>query len=238
MSFGSNIGYLRKKQGITQEELAERMYVSRQTVSRWETDSVYPDVETVIRLCDILECDMETLVRGDATRSAANEEKTAPKPEQQEKNEDSGKAHKLEARAEIELEVGRSKVLRIVEALLFPLALVSYLVMGVVWDLWHPGWLVFVGAALIGSLISAINRPQESRVKGTAESMSGVDWDRINAAFCAIAFLVAVLVYIVLGLAWNLWHPGWLIFVVAAVLCGISSVLCTLVFEHIDRKKK
>ena len=67
MSFGTNIGYLRKKKGMTQEEFAERMYVSRQTVSRWETDSVYPDVETVIKLCEVLECDMETLVRGDAS---------------------------------------------------------------------------------------------------------------------------------------------------------------------------
>jgi transcriptional regulator with XRE-family HTH domain len=42
MSFGTNIGYLRKKKGMTQEEFAERMYVSRQTVSRWETESGYP----------------------------------------------------------------------------------------------------------------------------------------------------------------------------------------------------
>ena len=73
MSFGSNIGYLRKKKGMTQEEFAERMYVSRQTVSRWETDSVYPDVETVIKLCELLECDMETLVRGDASKEKENE---------------------------------------------------------------------------------------------------------------------------------------------------------------------
>lgn len=66
MSFGENIGYYRKKQKITQEELAERLYVSRQTVSRWETDSTFPDVETIMKLCDIFGCDMDTLVRGNA----------------------------------------------------------------------------------------------------------------------------------------------------------------------------
>ena len=72
MSFGKNIGYYRRKLKITQEELAERLYVSRQTISRWETDSVFPDVETIIKLCETFGCDMDTLVRGDAEESARN----------------------------------------------------------------------------------------------------------------------------------------------------------------------
>ena len=66
MSFGENLSYLRKKSKITQEELADKMFVTRQTVSRWETDSALPDVETLIKLCDILGCNMDVLVRGDA----------------------------------------------------------------------------------------------------------------------------------------------------------------------------
>lgn len=235
MSFGSNIGYLRKKKGITQEELAERMYVSRQTVSRWETDSVYPDMETVIRLCDILECDMETLVRGDAAKASEQEAAAEPQPVQQEQNDQPDKPHKIEATAEIELEVGRNTVLGIVESLLFPMATVAYLVMGFVWDLWHPGWLVFVVAAFLSALLSAINRPKTRPKKEGSVTGPVVDWDRINSAFCAIVFLIAIPAYLVMGFMWNLWHPGWLIFVAAAVLCGISSVLCTLVFSHIDK---
>ena len=37
MSFGENVGYYRKLLNITQEELAQQLFVSRQTVSRWET---------------------------------------------------------------------------------------------------------------------------------------------------------------------------------------------------------
>lgn len=220
MSFGSNIGYLRKKQGITQEELAERMYVSRQTISRWETDSVYPDVETVIKLCEILECDMETLVRGDASA----EKEPAPRHEQEH-----------EDKPVVELELRRSTVLKVVTDMLFPIVTLVYLVIGFVWDLWHPGWLIFVAAAVLSPLLSAINRPKlRPKVKGSHFGPA-VDWDRINAALCAIVFLVAILAYLVMGFLWNLWHPGWLIFVAATVLCGISSVLCTLVFSYLDR---
>ncbi len=220
MSFGSNIGYLRKKKGMTQEEFAERMYVSRQTVSRWETDSVYPDVETVIKLCEVLECDMETLVRGDATQ----EKQPAPVQEQERKPDE-----------EIKMVPRRNTVLKIVEDMLFPLVTVVYLIMGFVWDLWHPGWLIFVIAAFLGPVLSAINRPKLRPIKKRSYFGPAMDWDRINAAFCSIVFLVAIPAYLVLGFVWNLWHPGWLIFVAATVLCAISSILCTLVFGYIDR---
>ncbi len=73
MSFGTNLAYLRKEKAITQERLAEIMEVSRQTVSRWEGDSVLPDVDTLIRLCDIFGCDLESLVRGDVASQARTE---------------------------------------------------------------------------------------------------------------------------------------------------------------------
>ena len=55
MSFGTNVLFYRKKFGITQEELAEKLDVTRQTVSRWETDSAFPDMEKLLALCTILD---------------------------------------------------------------------------------------------------------------------------------------------------------------------------------------
>ena len=66
MNLGKNIVYYRKKLSITQEELAEKLYVTRQTVSRWENGSVVPDLETAVMLCETFGCDLDTLVRGDA----------------------------------------------------------------------------------------------------------------------------------------------------------------------------
>ncbi|MBQ8320156.1 MAG: helix-turn-helix domain-containing protein [Clostridia bacterium] len=80
MSFGENVGYYRKRLGITQEELAERLYVSRQTVSRWETDSTFPDVEMLIRLCELFGCDMDTLVRKDAKVANGQAERSPESP--------------------------------------------------------------------------------------------------------------------------------------------------------------
>ena len=68
MTFGENLQFLRKRRGMTQEELAEKMDVSRQSVSKWESNAAYPEMDAILRLCDLFSCDMDTLLRGDVSR--------------------------------------------------------------------------------------------------------------------------------------------------------------------------
>ena len=68
MTFGENLQFLRKRGGLTQEDLAEKMEVSRQSVSKWESNSAYPEMEAILRLCDLFGVDMDTLLRGDVSR--------------------------------------------------------------------------------------------------------------------------------------------------------------------------
>lgn len=66
MSLGKNLQFLRRmSNGMTQEELAEKMQVSRQTISKWELDAVCPDLGKVQELCQLFSCTMDDLVRGD-----------------------------------------------------------------------------------------------------------------------------------------------------------------------------
>lgn len=65
MSLGKNIQYLRKQKKITQEQLAEIMSVSRQTISRWEADEVVPELSKLVALSDVFSCKLDTLVKED-----------------------------------------------------------------------------------------------------------------------------------------------------------------------------
>lgn len=66
MSFGKNLQFLRRMHNaMTQEELAEKMGVSRQTVSKWELDAAYPEIEKVFELCEFFSCTMDQLLRED-----------------------------------------------------------------------------------------------------------------------------------------------------------------------------
>ena len=62
--FGENLQYYRKRDGMTQEQLAERLEVSRQTVSKWEAGTSYAEMEKILQLCDIFSCDMASPGRG------------------------------------------------------------------------------------------------------------------------------------------------------------------------------
>ena len=52
MSFADNLVYLRQHYGVTQEGLAEQLGVSRQTVSKWEAGTNYPEMDKLLALCD------------------------------------------------------------------------------------------------------------------------------------------------------------------------------------------
>ena len=60
--FGENLKTLRKQKGFTQEELATRLHVVRQTVSKWEKNLSVPDADTLIRLAEILEVSVSELL--------------------------------------------------------------------------------------------------------------------------------------------------------------------------------
>lgn len=67
MSLGNNISFLRKQKKLTQEQLADQMNVTRQTVSRWESDEVVPELDRLVELCGIFACKLDVLVREDLT---------------------------------------------------------------------------------------------------------------------------------------------------------------------------
>lgn len=62
---GELLKRLRKEKGLTQEQLAERFYVSSRTVSRWETGSNMPDVGTLIELADFYDVDIREIIDGE-----------------------------------------------------------------------------------------------------------------------------------------------------------------------------
>ena len=60
--FSKNLKTLRKQKGFSQEELASRLHVVRQTISKWEKNLSVPDADTLIRLAEILEVSVSELL--------------------------------------------------------------------------------------------------------------------------------------------------------------------------------
>ncbi|MDR3307750.1 MAG: helix-turn-helix domain-containing protein [Coriobacteriales bacterium] len=65
MELGRQIKKHRSVKGYSQEELANRIYVSRQTISNWETDRTYPDIQSLLLLSTLFGVTLDDLVKGD-----------------------------------------------------------------------------------------------------------------------------------------------------------------------------
>ena len=71
---GEFLKSLRREKGLTQEQLAERFYVSSRTVSRWETGSNMPDVTILIELADFYDVDIREIIDGERKSEIMNKE--------------------------------------------------------------------------------------------------------------------------------------------------------------------
>lgn len=67
MSFRDNLQHLRATRNLTQEQLAMLLGVSRQSVTKWEAERAYPEMDKLLKLCSIFDCTLDELVQGDLT---------------------------------------------------------------------------------------------------------------------------------------------------------------------------
>ena len=63
MEIGNKINQLRKLSGMTQEQLAEKLNVSRQTISKWESDRTSPDLESIVNISRIFHVSLDDLLK-------------------------------------------------------------------------------------------------------------------------------------------------------------------------------
>ena len=67
MKFGENLRVLRKSKNMSQETIAEKVGVSRQSISKWENGEAYPEMKNILSLCDIFHCKINDLVHNNLT---------------------------------------------------------------------------------------------------------------------------------------------------------------------------
>lgn len=76
MEIGRKLKEARVQAGFTQEQVAEAIQVTRQTMSNWETEKSYPDIISVIRLSDLYQLSLDELLKGDINMMKHLEEST------------------------------------------------------------------------------------------------------------------------------------------------------------------
>ena len=73
MALSENLHYIRARHKLTQEQLAEQLDVTRQSVSKWESSLSFPEMDTLLKLCDLYDVNLDTLLRGSVEQSQVSD---------------------------------------------------------------------------------------------------------------------------------------------------------------------
>ena len=120
---------LRKKNSLSQEELAEKIGVSRQAVSKWERAEASPDTDNLILLSKLYNISMDELL--------STEEPVEKQTEniKEEKNDTAGRKEDFDDGTQDSFWMGFP----------YPVCVtIVYLILGFAFNLWHPGWILFI----------------------------------------------------------------------------------------------
>lgn len=174
---GRNLAQLRREHGYSQETLAERLGVSEQEVSAWERAESAPDTDQLVALAKLYGCTLDALVQ-----PAKNVDAELPE----------GSFYAQDKTREPQQPRFRKD---------FPypvLVAFLYLVLGFCFNLWHPGWIIFL-------TIPLFYLPDSER--GYLRLLSNP--------------IMVTIIYLLLGCYCNLWHPGWIIFLLIPIMNAV-----------------
>ena len=215
---------LRKKYGYSQEELADKLGLSRQAVSKWERAEASPDTDNLICLAKLYGVSLdELLATEEDIDTIVNEQVKDNEEIKEEKKEDrvtinddgvvllSKKGKKVTINDDgvtcynadgtvkkHEFDVPMA-VIGAVEATLYTLALIAYIVFSAIFGWWHIGWVIFFVPEIICSIARAIRKKNANQ---------------FNMAFLAtfaFFFVSFFLPEVIPGMPY-LWHPMWTVF--------------------------
>lgn len=163
MDISERLYLARKKAGLSQEEVAFKIGVSRQAVSNWERGESMPDTANLISFARACGTTLTELAGdGISSETEAAEQKAGC----DELSAVSNGADNSETIQSNNGEVGGFWAV-----LPFPIIIVvAYLLMGFLGNLWHPGWIVFFAIPLYYGLLAAFNRLKRKKGKNTNAS--------------------------------------------------------------------
>lgn len=206
MNLGERLFELRKAKNLTQDDMAEKLNVTRQTVSKWETNQSTPDFDKIMPLCELFGIGVEELLTG-------------KKPEEkQEKKEE-----KVLTRQEV-----KERSAKVVSISIFIyIAAVAFLMIAIPVQHANPIiassiFLLLIGWATARIVRNYMSIPKFEKTKAEKRQ------DKIQREINGIISSICVAIYFIVSFITLAWHITWIIFVIDGLLCQVVRLIFML----------
>lgn len=170
MTLGEKIHVLRKQSGMSQEQLAERITVSRQAISKWELGESLPDIDNVVQISRVFDVSTDYLLKHGASvystnESAASDYNDARNPAPLHQQRQHYQDHKDEESEIYTYDDDGTPYTynEYLDEMVWSIAVIVYLILGFGFSLWHPGWIVFLLTTPIYLVLKRRNREKMRR---------------------------------------------------------------------------
>lgn len=222
MNLGERLFELRKAKNLTQDDMAEKLNVTRQTVSKWETNQSTPDFDKIVPLCELFEIGTEELLTG----KKPNTEDIQKQEEKQEKEEE-----KLPTKQEV-----KRKTAEVVSTSVFIyIVAIAFLIIAIpVWR-FNP---IVVTALFLIIVAWATKRMikhfmEIPKFEKTKQEKRG---EKIIKQVNVIIGTICTVIYFIVSVTTMAWHITWVIFIIDGLICQIIKLLFMLKEEEIDEQ--
>lgn len=209
MNLGERLFELRKAKNLTQDDMAEKLNVTRQTVSKWETNQSTPDFDKIMPLCELFEIGVEELLTG-------------KKPEEQQKKEE-----KVLTKQEV-----KEKSAKVVSTSIFIyFVAVAFLMIAIPVQHANPIiassiFLLLIGWGTIRIIRHYMSKPKFEKTKAEKRQ------DAIQRQINGIISCICVAIYFIVSFITFAWHITWIIFVIDGLICQVVKLIFMLKEEE------
>lgn len=205
MNIGEKLYDLRREKHLSQEEVAEKLNVTRQTISKWETNQSTPDFDKIVPLCQLYGISADELLTG-----ARKEEKNLKIENQEEK-----------------LENKRKKAMGIGIAIILYFIAIAWIMVSIPVLMMNPIvssaiFLLICGVATFVIVYSSIVYKEKKKKEMDDEST------RLRKQITEIASMITLVIYLFVSFFTMAWHITWLLWIVYALVEEIIKLIFLL----------
>ncbi len=214
MNLGERLFELRKAKSLTQDEVAEKLNVTRQTVSKWETNQSTPDFDKIVPISELFEIGVEELLTG--------------------KKEEKQKKEEVQEEKVITKQEAKEKSAKVVSGSIFIYILAVALIMILV-PVKHVNpivassiFLILIGWATARIIKNYMSMPKFEKTKEEKKE------EKIIKQINGIIGSICVALYFIISFTTMAWHVTWVIFIINGLICQAVKLIFMLKGDEED----
>lgn len=216
MDLGERLFTLRKSKNLTQDDVAEKLKVTRQTISKWETNQSTPDFDKIVPLCELFKIGVEELLTG-------------KKPEEKSENQNNLEKHKETVLTKQEVKEKSAKIVS--SSIFIYIAAVAFLMIAIAVQHANPVVATSVFLLLIGWATARIIRNYMSMPK-FEKTKEEKKQEKVIKQINGIIDSICVAIYFIVSFITMAWHITWIIFIINALICQVVKLIFMLKEEE------